>query len=150
LLLITSCSLPRIIILDDPLAPEERINLGVAYERRGKIDKAIEEYRIASKRLPIAYLYLGNAYMQKGDLYEAERYYRIAIRKVSNLSDAYNNLAWLYYTRGTKGSDLTAEDMKETLKEAERLALRAIEIDPSNENYKNTLNRIKELLYRRQ
>lgn len=142
--MLTGCSLPRIVILDDPLAPEERINLGVAYERRGKIDKAIEEYRIASKRLPVAYLYLGNAYMQKGDLYEAERYYRIAIRKVPNLSDAYNNLAWLYYTKA-KGSELNAEDIKEILKEAEGLALRAIEIDPSNENYKNTLNRIREL-----
>ena len=30
-----SCSIPRIVVLRDPLTPEEHINLGVAYERAG-------------------------------------------------------------------------------------------------------------------
>lgn len=148
LLLTTGCALPRIVILNDPLAPEERINLGVAYERRGKIDKAIVEYEKASKKLPVAHLYLGNAYFQKGDLLEAERHYRIAIRKVPGLSDAYNNLAWLYYIKAKdlklKATDKD-ENYKDLLKKAEPLAIRAIEIDPSNKNYQNTLNKIREL-----
>jgi tetratricopeptide (TPR) repeat protein len=128
-----SCSLPRIIVFDDPLTSEEHINLGVAYEKKGELDNAIEEFKKASKKLPVAYLYLGNAYMQKGDIVEAEKYYRKAIKKQPDLADAYNNLAWLYYTK------------KENLEEAERLALKALDLVPSNENYKDTLNKIREL-----
>ncbi len=133
LLLAAGCSLPRIIILDDPLTPEEHINLGVAYERKGELDNAIEEFKKASKKLPAAYLYLGNAYMQKGDLDEAESHYKKAIRKDPEIADAYNNLAWLYYTK------------RENLAEAEKLVLKALELNPSNENYKDTLNKIREL-----
>lgn len=132
-LLTSGCSMPRIIILDDVLSPEEYINLGVAYERQRKFDIAIDKFKKASKKLPIAYLYLGNVYMQKGDLDEAEKYYKKAIKEEPNLADAYNNLAWLYYTK------------KDNLQEAERLALKALELNPSNENYKNTLNKIREL-----
>jgi len=32
-ILLSGCALPRIIFLDDPLTPEEHINLGVAYEK---------------------------------------------------------------------------------------------------------------------
>lgn len=139
-----SCSLPRIIVLDDPLTPEEHINLGMAYEKKGEIDNAVEEYKKASKELPSAYLYLGNAYMQKGDLDEAESHYKKAIKKQPDLSDAYNNLAWLYYNKA-KGSGLTAEDMKKIINEAEALVLKALELKPSDENYKDTLNKIREL-----
>ncbi|MDI6801332.1 MAG: tetratricopeptide repeat protein [Thermodesulfovibrionales bacterium] len=130
---LTSCSLPRIIVLDDPLTPEEHVNLGVAYERQGKIDIAIEEYKKASKKLPIAYLYLGNVYMQRGETDMAEECYKKAIEEQPDLADAYNNLAWLYYSK------------KENIVEAERLVLKALEFNPSNENYKDTLKKIKEL-----
>jgi tetratricopeptide (TPR) repeat protein len=132
-LLFAGCSFPRIVILDDPLTPEEHINLGVAYEKKGEADNAIEEYKKASKELPSAYLYLGNAYMQKGDLDEAESHYKKAIRKQPDLADAYNNLAWLYYTK------------KENVAEAEELVLKALELKPSDENYKDTLKKIGEL-----
>ncbi|MBI5213140.1 MAG: tetratricopeptide repeat protein [Nitrospirae bacterium] len=143
-LLLTGCSLPRIVILDDPLTPEEHINLGITYEKKGEMDNAVEEFKKASKKLPAAYLYLGNAYMQKGDLDEAESHYKKAIRKQPDLADAYNNLAWLYYNKA-KGSRLKAEDMKEIINEAEDLVLKALELNPSNENYKDTLNKIREL-----
>lgn len=139
-----SCSFPRIIVLDDPLTPEEHINLGVAYEKKGEFDNAIEEFKKASKKLPAAYLYLGNTYMQKGDLDEAEKNYKKAIRKQPDLADAYNNLAWLYYTKA-KDLELKAEDMEEMIKEAERLAMKALELNPSNENYKDTLNKVRGL-----
>lgn len=140
----TGCSFPRIIILDDPLTPEEHINLGVVYEKKGELDFAIKEYEIASKKLPTAYFYLGNVYMQKGNLDEAEKYYKKAIKKQPNLADAYNNLAWLYYNKA-KGSGLNVEDIKEILKEAERLVLKALELNSSNENYRDTLDKIREL-----
>ena len=130
--LLTSCSLPRIIILDDPLSPEEHINLGVAYEKQGEIDNALKEYRLASKKLPLAYLYMGNIYFQKNDFDEAESAYKKAIKKDSQNADAHNNLAWLYYTK------------KENLNEAEELALKAIELNPSKkEIYQDTLVKIR-------
>ena len=133
--LLTSCSLPRIIILDDPLSPEEHINLGVAYERKGEIDNALKEYRLASKKHPLAYLYMGNIYFQKNDFDEAESAYRKAIKKDSQNADAHNNLAWLYYTK------------KENLNEAEELALKAIELNPSKkEIYQDTLAKIRRKL----
>ncbi len=138
--LLMGCSFPRIVILDDPLTPEEHINLGVAYEKKGEFDNAVEEFKKASKKLPAAYLYLGNAHMQKGDFDEAESHYKKAINKQPDLADAYNNLAWLYYTKA-KGSGLKAE----ALKEAEDLVLKALELNPSNENYKDTLKKIREL-----
>ena len=82
LLFVTSCALPRIIILEDPLTPEEHINLGVAYEKKGELDNALKEYKEASNKLPSAYLYMGNIYFQKNELDEAERYYKKAIKKI--------------------------------------------------------------------
>jgi len=132
-ILISGCSFPKIIILKDPLTPEEHLNLGVAYERRGEFDSAIKEYQRAAKKLPLALLYLGNAYFLKNQWKEAQVYYRKAIEKNPKNADAYNNLAWLYYTRG------------ENLEEAEALAQEALELDPSkNATYENTLEKIRE------
>ncbi|MCC6346005.1 MAG: tetratricopeptide repeat protein [Nitrospirales bacterium] len=130
---LSSCSLPRIIVLDDPLSPEEHINLGVAYERNGETESAFAEYRKAAKRLPGAYLYMGNIHFRADRTDEAEECYRKALRADPGMSDAYNNLAWLYYTKGRN------------LDEAESLAHKALELSPSNENYRDTLTRIREL-----
>jgi tetratricopeptide (TPR) repeat protein len=131
-LLFAGCSLPRIIVLEDPLSPEEHLNLGVAYEKKGEWESAIKEYEAASKRLPVAYTYLGNVYFQKNEFQVAEEYYRKAIKKDPENADAYNNLAWLYFTK------------KEQLEEAEQLALKAMELNPSKKNiYQDTLDQIK-------
>ncbi len=54
--------------------------------------------------------------------------------KKSLNADAYNNLAWLYYVK------------KEHLDEAENLAAKAVELNPSKKNiYLNTLKKIREL-----
>ena len=128
------CSLPRIYILKDPLTPEEHLNLGVAYEKKGDLDHAIAEYKISAKKLPLAYLYMGNAYFQKKHWVEAEQCYKKAIEKDPKNADAYNNLAWLYYTK------------HENLDLAESLALKAIELNPSKGDiYQDTLERIREL-----
>lgn len=80
------------------------------------------------------YLYLGNAHFQKKELDKAEEYYQKAIRKESNNADAYNNLAWLYYTK------------KENLDQAEGLARKAIELNPLKEGiYRDTLEKIREM-----
>lgn len=127
-----SCAFPKIIVLHDPLSPEEHINLGLTYEKRGEIEDAIEEYKKAAKDLPTAYLYLGNIYYGKGEYSVAEGYYRKVIKKKPDLADAYNNLAWMFYRSGTN------------LKEAEALSQKALELDPSNDNYKDTFKAIGE------
>jgi tetratricopeptide (TPR) repeat protein len=131
--LLSGCSFPKIIIIKDPLTPEEHINLGVAYEKKGELDQAIKEYRLAAKKLPIAYVYLGNTYFQKEEWTDAESYYKKAIKKDPRQADAYNNLAWLYCTRG------------ENLDQAEKLALKAIELNSSKEpTYRDTLEKVRE------
>ena len=130
---IGGCALPQIIVLKDPLTPEEHLDLGVAYEKKGEFDGAIKEYNLAVKKIPLANLNLGNVYFQKGDLGLAEKYYRRAIEKEPGHADAYNNLAWLYYTK------------RENLGEAEELALKAMELNPEkNPIYRDTLEKIRE------
>ncbi len=128
------CNLPRIIVLEDPLTPEEHLTLGVTYEKKGELDHATKEYKLASRKLPLAYLYLGNVCFQKQEFHEAEEYYRKAMKKDPQNADAYNNLAWLYYTE------------RENLDEAERLVLKAMGLNPSKENiYGDTLEKIRGL-----
>jgi len=134
MLLATSCSFPRVIILKDPLTPEEHLSLGVTYEQQGDFDNAIKEYNLAAKKLPGAFLYLGNAHFQKKQWKEAEDYYRLAIEKQPDNADAHNNLAWLYYTR------------RENLAEAEKLAQRALILNPGKGDiYRDTLEKIREI-----
>ena len=130
-LLLSSCSLPWIIPLKDPLSPEEHISLGLSYEKNGEYNPAIEQYEIAAKNIAIAYLYIGNLYFQKGEYERAEEAYEIAIKK-SGDPKAYNNLAWLYYT--------TDRNMNK----AEELAEKAVSLSPGSEDYKDTLNKIRQ------
>jgi tetratricopeptide (TPR) repeat protein len=134
MLLAGGCSLPRVIILKDPLTPQEHVNLGVTYERQGDFDNAVKEYQLAAKKLPLAHLYLGNIYFQKKEWKKAEESYRKAIQQDPDNADACNNLAWLYYTR------------KENLDQAEKLAQKAVELNPAKEaTYRDTLDKIREI-----
>jgi len=134
LMVLSSCSLPKVVIPKDSLTPEEHLNLGVAYEKKGLFDSAIKEYKQAAKKLPIAYLYLGNAYFLKNELDQAETFYKKMIKKDPKNGDAHNNLAWLYYVK------------KENLEVAEKYALKAIELNPLKADiYRDTLEKIREL-----
>jgi tetratricopeptide (TPR) repeat protein len=133
-LLLLGCAFPRIIVLDDPLSPEEHLNLGVTYEKNGELDNALKEYQVASKKLPVAYLYMGNIYFQKNEIDEAESCYKKAINKDSENADAHNNLAWLYFIE------------RKNLDEAERLVSKAIVLNPAKKNiYQDTLDKIRAL-----
>jgi len=135
-LLLFACAFPRIIVLDDPLSPEEHLNLGVTYEQNKEFDNALKEYEKASKKLTIAYLYMGNIYFSKNEYTEAELYYKKVINKDPKNADAYNNLAWLYYIK------------RENLDEAEDLALKAIEFNPLKKDiYQDTLQKIREVMH---
>jgi tetratricopeptide (TPR) repeat protein len=131
ILAVFGCSIPKIIVLGDPLTPEEHLNLGIAYEQKGEYDLAIREYESASKRITVAYFYLGNAYFLKSEHDKAEAFYRKAIRKDPGLADAYNNLAWLLYSR------------KKNRDEARSLVLKAIALNPEGTaTYLDTLKKI--------
>ncbi len=131
LLLTCACAIPRVGLYRDPLTPEEHIDLGVAYEKKGELDAALKEYKTAARKMPLAYLYTGNIYFRQGVLADAEKSYKKAIEKTHS-PEAYNNLAWLYYTSGTKKD------------EAEHLAARAVELSPASDAFRDTLKRIRE------
>jgi tetratricopeptide (TPR) repeat protein len=140
ILLVSLSSCARVVVLEDPLSPEEHINLAVAYERRGELDAALEHYEAASGEMPVAHLYMGNVYFLKHEPEKAEKHYREALREDPENADAMNNLAWLYYTEG------------KNLEEAERLAREALRINEAlrvnpekAEIYGDTLRKIRAL-----
>jgi Flp pilus assembly protein TadD len=133
-LLFSGCTVPKIIVLNDPLTPEEHLKLGMAYDKDDQIENAVREYKLAAKSLGEAHLYLGNLYVRNSDLESAERHYRKALRRKIVNADLYNNLAWVYYLK------------RKNLREAERLALEAIALNPARKNlYQDTLDNIRSL-----
>lgn len=136
-LIIAGCSMPQIVVLHDPLTPQEHLQLGLNYEKKGLIEEAKKHYEDASKSDARGFLFLGNLYFNQANYSKAEEYYRKAIRKNDKLADAYNNLAWIYYTRN------------ENLDEAQELVKKAIEIEKDNPEkvkiYQDTLEKIQKL-----
>ncbi|MFO7963110.1 MAG: tetratricopeptide repeat protein [Desulfobacterales bacterium] len=127
------CSLPYIQSHQDPLTPEEHLQLAKAYELKKEYAAAIREYEAASHRFPEAHYYLGNVYFMQDDYRKAERHYTIAIERLPQDPRVYNNLAWLYLIENRN------------LNKAESLALKGLELAPrdNSASYQDTLNRIR-------
>jgi tetratricopeptide (TPR) repeat protein len=114
----SACSdLPGILILHDPLTPEEHVTLALTYEIEGRSDLAVQEYEGALRQkqgyVP-ALIGLGNLAFERGAVNEAEAHYRRALTTDPEDPGANNNLAMLYLTQRKK------------LDEAERLASLAL------------------------
>lgn len=124
---LVACSgLPRIVILHDPLTPEEHVTLAGRYEAQGLAKQAVEEYQAALRKRPddvTALVGLGNLSYQRGEMKEAERYYCKALDRDPNHPAANNNLASVYLALGKK------------LDEAERLARRALAQESPHKAY---------------
>jgi len=122
-----ACSgLPRIVVLHDPLTPEEHVTLASRYEAQGLTQQAAEEYQAALRKRPDdvpALVGLGDLSYQRGEMKEAERYYRKALDRDPNHPAANNNLASVYLTLGKK------------LDKAERLARRALSQESPHKAY---------------
>lgn len=119
-------SVPKIIILKDPLSSEEHLRLGLSYEAQGQWDLALSEYEAAlEKGGPSSLIqgYRGNVYFSKKEYPSAKAAYQKSLSENPQNAPVLNNLAFLYLAQ------------KENLKEAERLIHRAIEADPPRKPY---------------
>jgi tetratricopeptide (TPR) repeat protein len=100
--------------------------LGSIYEKRGEPELALREYKMAldkdSHFLP-AITRMGELSYTMGQYGQAERYYEKAIEVAPRNGDFYNNLSWVYLSRGKK------------LKKAESLISRAMELTPEHKGY---------------
>ncbi len=127
------CSFPQIIVLEDPLTPQEHLQLGLSYENRQQLELARKKYRKAADHgIPEAFLFMGNVAYQEKKYQEAETNYLEAIRKMPEDPRAYNNLAWVYYKQ------------RKNQEKAEKLARKALELaSPDNlSDYQDTLEKI--------
>jgi tetratricopeptide (TPR) repeat protein len=99
LFMLFGCSLPKIIILNDPLSAAEHDNLGRIYESQGKFDLAAQQYRSALKqdsKSLTSLLLLGDLSFRTKHYPEAESSYEKAIKLQPENGDIYNNLCWVY------------------------------------------------------
>lgn len=103
LLLGNSCSyVSSTLFYEDPLTAVEHNNLGVAYEREGKFDLAIREYKMAidkDKDFTVSIINLGNVYFARGEIKKAEKQYKKALEIEPGNITAVNNLANIYLHR---------------------------------------------------
>jgi len=103
-LVLSGCaSLQASLFMKDPLTAEEHNNLGVIYEREGKNDLAIREYKKAissDNTLVTPLVNLGNVYFKEGEFTEAEKFYKKALELDGKNLEAANNLASLYIETG--------------------------------------------------
>lgn len=103
LLLLLSCSMPRVYVIEDPLTAIQHNELGYIYEKQGKFELAEKEYRWAvqkEKGWAVPYFNLGNLYFRMGDLEKAEKHYHEALDRDGTNPDFMNNLAYVLCEQG--------------------------------------------------
>lgn len=126
LLLLSGCSLPKIVALHDPLSAEEHVKLGSIYASQGKTALARDQYQAAVKQEPKnarAWSLLGDAAYTLKDYDRAERAYDTAIDLDRSNGDLHNNLAWVFVQQEKK------------LGTARELVMKALGLNPANRPY---------------
>ena len=102
-ILLCSCSMPRVIVLNDPLGARDHNDLGVSYQQRGEFDLAIREYNRAAELDPAwgrPLINRGNCHAASGAWREAEKSFRKALKREPDNPEAMNNLAWVLLRSG--------------------------------------------------
>jgi Tfp pilus assembly protein PilF len=125
-LLLSGCSLPKIIVLHDPLSANEHLQLGSIYGSQGKTGLARDQYREAVRQDPTsarAWSLLGDTAYKMNEYGEAEKAYRKAIDLDPKSGDLRNNLAWVYVEQG--------QDLDTALE----LVMKALELSPEHRPY---------------
>jgi Flp pilus assembly protein TadD len=116
-LLSAGCSLPRIIVLHDPLTAAGHNALGRVYEAQGLNDLALRQYREAFEQDPEncgSLMLLGELSYHIGDYAAAEQAYARALMVDPENGDARNNLAWVLIRSG-RGMDSARELIRQAL-----------------------------------
>jgi tetratricopeptide (TPR) repeat protein len=91
------------ILKKSPHKARPHIGIGRAYEKSGKLDDALSEYKKAlsiSPHYPKAHFNLGNVYRKKGMMGEAISEYKKALAIQPNYAKAHNNLSVTYFYKG--------------------------------------------------
>ncbi len=124
--LLSGCSLPKIIVLHDPLSADEHIRLGSIYASQGDTALARDQYHMATeedKKNGKAWQLLGDVSFQLKEYKEAEDAYSRAVDLDPKNGDLHNNLAWVYVQRG------------KNLGKAKDLMMKAMELSPDHRPY---------------
>jgi tetratricopeptide (TPR) repeat protein len=128
-LLLSGCTMPRLIVLNDPLDAEQHNDLGVAYEHRGDYDLALREYDRAAelaKSWARPLINRGNVQAGMAEWRKAERSYRQALRREPGHAEAMNNLAWVLLQAGKSDQAL-------------QWAEKAVAVEPGEPTFFDTL-----------
>jgi len=123
------CSMPRVIVLHDPLNAREHNDLGVSYQADGELDLALREYRRAAElddRWARPLINGGNVLATQQQWPQAAKQYRDALQRQSEQAEAMNNLAWVLLQQGD-------------LAQARHWAERAVAASPWTTAYLDTL-----------
>ncbi|MDO9230313.1 MAG: tetratricopeptide repeat protein [Syntrophales bacterium] len=129
--LLSSCALPKIVVIEDKLTAEQHNDLGYVYEQKGILDLAEKEYLLAVKKRKdwqVPYFNLGNLAFKMGDYKKTENFFRTALNYDPNNSDVMNNLA-------------NALLMQQRYREARQMIEQALRIE-NKEEYLDTLGTI--------
>ena len=124
--LLPACTLPRIIVLHDPLSSQEHVRLGGIYAAQGETKLARDQYQVAveaDKKNGKAWQLLGDVSAELKEYKEAEKAYDKALDLDPKNGDLHNNLAWVY----------VAQDRK--LEKAKDLVEKAMELTPDHRPY---------------
>ena len=125
-LLLSGCSLPKIIVLHDPLSADEHVRLGGIYDTQGKGELARDQYQAAvrqDKKHLRAWTLLGDSTFRLKEYEAAEKAYGKALDLDPKNGDLHNNLAWVYVQQDRM------------LSKAQDLVLTAMELTPDHRPY---------------
>jgi len=128
-LLLCGCTLPRIIVLNDPLDARQHNDLGISYEQRGDYDLARREFQRAAeleKKWLVPLINLGNVHAHQTDWPAAIASYQQVLQVEPDNPEALNNLAWVLVQAGRPA-------------EALPLAQRAVALNAGNPSCWDTL-----------